>query len=44
MVRFFEAVSTEWRARAGKEDVSRFMVKELRCLEGIPLCISDSIR
>jgi hypothetical protein len=26
----------------GKRKVSKFLVKELRCLEGIPLCISDS--
>jgi hypothetical protein len=26
----------------GKRNVSKFLVMELRCLEGIPLCISDS--
>jgi hypothetical protein len=26
----------------GKRNVSKFLVKELRCLEGIPLCITDS--
>jgi hypothetical protein len=29
-------------SRRGKRNVSKFLVNELRCLEGIPLCISDS--